>query len=584
MMTIPDHGLPDESAAAGAAPQPAPVSAASKGPERGSALTILRLMTEQGLHGGVDLDAAPGSAAADQNNMASLSDDDLDRRYDLGSEVARGGMGAIIRTHDRNLHRNVAVKVMIPPRDRNRHDVMSFIEEAQITAQLEHPSIVPIHEIGVDANRRPFYTMKFAKGRTLKEILEAIRRGDSAMARDFPLPHLLTVFQKICDAIAFAHSNHVIHRDIKPENVMVGDFGEVLVMDWGLAKVLATKGRRKRIVLKPRGGGDTHGPEEAAWVAGEVVGTPEFMAPEQARGLTDDLDERTDVYALGAILYTMLTLRAPVQGKDQDEMIEKAAKGELRPIAETDPSMLRHLPGNSIPESLAAVATKALSFRPERRYPHVKDLQADIEAYQNGFATVAEKAGAWRQAVLLIRRHRGAATAIAAISILLLAGSWINFRARVAAVRAEEKAVDALNRLRGTAPDLAEAAKKFMSERKPAAALQRASYAADLVPDNAEYHCLVGNCQQVMLHLNDAVAAYDRALKSNPLHPDATRNRALCLTLLARTDAKGQLPHAAISDLYQALKSQGRESDAHTLSERVSRAYQSDRPSLPPSE
>src|SRR5262249_29593447 len=155
--------------------------------------------------------------------------------YAIGREVARGGMGAIREAEHVSLRRKVAMKVMLSGKQASRDAALRFEREAQVLAQLEHPNIVPIHDLGIDEQGQVFYTMKFVKGVTLKNVLEEIKTSNAETISKYPLTNLLTIFQKVCDAVSFAHSKGVIHRDLKPENVMLGDFGEVLVMDWGLA-------------------------------------------------------------------------------------------------------------------------------------------------------------------------------------------------------------------------------------------------------------------------------------------------------------------------------------------------------------
>ena len=162
------------------------------------------------------------------------------RKYEIGGMVAQGSMGAILDAHEATTQRTVAMKVMLS--HASESDVLRFIEEAQITSQLEHPNIVPVHELGVDEHDQVFYTMKLVQGVTLRQVLEKLRAGDAVTVAAYPLRRLLTVLLRVCDAMAFAHSRGVIHRDLKPDNVMIGDFNEVLVMDWGLAKVLGERG------------------------------------------------------------------------------------------------------------------------------------------------------------------------------------------------------------------------------------------------------------------------------------------------------------------------------------------------------
>jgi len=299
-------------------------------------VTITEYMEKQKLDGGVSLDSTDSSTAA------QVLTDEKGRKYKLGDVVAKGGMGAVINARDHNLRRTVAMKVLLNPKQATKEQVLRFIEEAQVTSQLQHPGIVPIHELGVDASGNVFYTMKFVQGRTLKHILKAIKDGDKATIEEYPLPRLLTVFQRVCDAVAFAHSKRVIHRDLKPENIMIGEYGEVQVMDWGLAKVLP-KEKKKRVVVKDSAASQKlpenlidsvrkdEGGEILKTLDGAIMGTPGFMAPEQALGDTESFAETTDVYALGAILYTILTLQPPIMGSTVDEILKKITRGEITP-------------------------------------------------------------------------------------------------------------------------------------------------------------------------------------------------------------------------------------------------------------
>ena len=346
-----------------------------------------------------------------------------DKKYDIGGVVAQGGMGAILDAREATTGRTVAMKVML--QSDSPDDVLRFVAEAKVTACLEHPNIVPVHELSVDENDQVFYTMKFVRGVTLGEVLGKLRDGDKATLAKYPLATLLTVFQKVCDALAFAHSKDVIHRDLKPANLMLGDYGEVLVMDWGLAKTGAEDGR----VEKP----ETQELSPLLTMDGRVMGTPQYMSPEQARGETASIDTRTDIYALGAILYQILALRPPVQGEDAQDVIEKVARGEVAPLLKTVtglPKRPPHLPGGHVPESLDAVVRKAMAFDPAARYRKVENLQADITAYQNGFATKAEKAGPAKLLLLFVKRHKAVSLAVIA-SLILLMGLSTAFTLRV---------------------------------------------------------------------------------------------------------------------------------------------------------
>ncbi|MGB8168816.1 MAG: protein kinase [Chthoniobacteraceae bacterium] len=375
------------------------------------------------------------------------------RKYEIGGLIAQGGMGAILDAHEATTQRTVAMKVMLA--SMSEGDVLRFIEEAQITSQLEHPNIVPVHELGVDEHDQVFYTMKLVQGVTLRQVLEKLRAGDAATVAAYPLRRLLIVLMRVCDAMAFAHSRGVIHRDLKPDNVMIGDFGEVLVMDWGLAKVL---GGTRSVASHDRGP-DGAGPSTASLsgsvrsvregedteftMAGSIVGTPHYMSPEQARGESETLEEGSDIWALGAILRHLLTLEKPVPGETVDEVIENVRAGRLTPI----PPRAAHCPGGRVPEALTAVMAKAQALRREDRYATVEQFREEIDAWLGGFATKAEQAGLAKQLALLIQRHKGIFSTAAAAWLLITAlAVWfvVNLRAKERrAAAGEQKAVAA---------------------------------------------------------------------------------------------------------------------------------------------
>ncbi|HAR66684.1 MAG TPA: serine/threonine protein kinase, partial [Lentisphaeria bacterium] len=246
--------------------------------------TISQLLEERGLSTGVPMP------------LSVNVDTDPSERYQIGRLIATGGVAEIFEAVDTGSRRVMAMKVMSPGKISNDADLVRFVEEAQITAQLEHPGIPPVYDFGVDADGNVYYTMKLVPGRTLEAILSDIREGKQETIRKYGLARLLSILMQVCDAVEYAHSRGVIHRNLKPENIMVGSYDDVQVMDWGVAKVLPNRGVTDRRTVDQT-------------VDGEMIGTPEYMAPEQAYGKISEIDERSDVYALGGVLYAILTLR-----------------------------------------------------------------------------------------------------------------------------------------------------------------------------------------------------------------------------------------------------------------------------------
>src|SRR5262245_7120574 len=258
-------------------------------------------------------------------------------RYQLLGEIARGGMGVILKGRDPHLGRDMAFKVLKSELAGKPAAEQRFVEEAQVGGQLQHPGILPVYDLGRFADGRPFFAMKLVKGDNLADLLTD--RADPAQERG----RFLQMFLKVCDTVAYAHSRGVIHRDIKPSNVMVGNYGEVLVMDWGLAKVLPRGGvvaeARATVASRIRERPVTHEPTVvhtaregsvgSDTLAGSVMGTPAFMPPEQAGGEVDKLDERADVFGLGAVLCVILTGQPPYVAADGDAVRLLAIRGKL---------------------------------------------------------------------------------------------------------------------------------------------------------------------------------------------------------------------------------------------------------------
>lgn len=289
-------------------------------------------------------------------------------RYKLLGEIGRGGMATVYEVWDEQLRRTVAMKVLTLSKRIKGHTMERFVSEAQATAQLQHPNIVSVHDIGETPQGVPYFTMDIVKGHSLEEIISHMALGDPDFQRVYPSIRLLNILLKICEGVAFAHSRGVIHRDLKPQNIMVGPFGEVYLMDWGLAKFLQGS---------PSGVWTDR--QDASWVTqhGSLVGTPAYMAPEQARGEISKIDERTDVYALGAMLYELLTYRPPFVGETLEDTYHMVANQAPPP-----PSSVAI--GDDPPTELCAIALKALQKKRKHRYQSVGEMKNDLQAYLDG--------------------------------------------------------------------------------------------------------------------------------------------------------------------------------------------------------
>jgi serine/threonine protein kinase/WD40 repeat protein len=364
--------------------------------------------------------ANPDAAAESMGPRAAL----VQVEYALRGEIARGGMGRIYCGEDPQLKREVAVKISGVGGSGDPR----FMREAEVLASLAHPNIVPIHAIGQDDDGFQFYSMKLVKGRTLQSIINALRAGEEETAKVFTQGHLLSVFRKVCDAVAFAHARRILHRDLKPENVMVGEFGEVLVMDWGLAKVIGEHEAHGPIDGSSPAQPDADAEQDFGMtMEGDVLGTPQYMSPEQALGRLSELDERSDIYSLGGVLFAILTFRPPVEGKTLEEVLTRVRSGEISAMGSRKGTSTMGTPGKqqpadiggSVQEALRAVTRKAMALERTERYGSVREFIEDIDAFQHGFATRAERAGPLRQIQLLVQRHQGFA---AMLGLLLLSG------------------------------------------------------------------------------------------------------------------------------------------------------------------
>jgi WD40 repeat protein/serine/threonine protein kinase len=509
----------DDALAAGATPpiHAPPPGAASRLTEDLECLHLLNLLRP----------AAP----TENQPAADASTPPRGHRYTLAKLRGVGGIGQIWLAHDAELDRDIALKELRPERLRDPAILSRFLREARITSRLQHPGIVPVYELGYGPSAdhdvdddAPYYTMRFVQGRTLTEAArEYHERRRARLAGPLELTTLLNAFLGVCDTVAYAHSRGVIHRDLKGQNVVLGDFGEVIVLDWGFAKVVGRDDDEPEQIRAD----EPVTPEQT--VSGEVVGTPAYMSPEQAAGCAEMIDYRTDVYGLGAILFEILTGRPPYTGTDSRDVLQKVR---------TEPPPRPETVGRRVPASLAAICRRAMARAPSRRYSSAAELARDVRHW-----LADEPVSAYHEPPRLrlsrwTRRHKPI-VALFAIAMSAVVLAWmvseredsLTFagRARAAAEKAQAEA-----RSRRLLETQFYYYRIALAERELSAKnLNRASAILNDCPDTLrgwEWHCLKRLCHtgELILHghtaavsavvfspdgLRLASAGYDRAVR-----------------------------------------------------------------------
>jgi serine/threonine-protein kinase len=416
-------------------------------------------------------------------------------KYEITGEIGRGGLGAVVAARDRDIGREVALKVMrpgLPPEFEAR-----FLREARLTGRLEHPNIVPVHEVGSmpgeDGAARVYYTMKRIQGRDLRQIIRGLADGDAELAARFPLRRLIDHFRDACLAVAYAHSRGVVHRDLKPSNVMIGEFGETLVLDWGLAKEVGERGRAGEGRREASPGG---APELT--LDGEILGTPSYMSPEQAAGL--DVDARSDLWSLGAILYELLTLEPPIEGESLEQILDNARTGTVRAPSQRFAG-LRLLHREGIPPELEAICMKCLRADRAERIGSAGELAREIELYLDG---VKERERARAEAARLCAEGEAHAKVFAGLSGELA-------RLRADAVRAERELKRyAPVEARGALFELQDRIAAAEERRIQAYSLAHAAFSQALVCDPSMKEADDLKCALLVQEFLEAEAAGDR--------------------------------------------------------------------------
>jgi eukaryotic-like serine/threonine-protein kinase len=523
------------------------------------------------------------ASSANHELLRSLApaEDEAATRYTRTHLHAKGGMGQVWVARDKSLGRDVALKELLADQKDNAPILSRFLYEARITAQLEHPGIVPVYELG--GGEVPFYTMRFVKGRTLSAAARSYHQDRLAGKDDsLTLVNLLNSFLGVCHAIAYAHSRGVVHRDLKGQNIVLGDFGEVIVLDWGIAKEIgpstpaptvpaslapsdeAPSLRRESPDLSSQANFhdmETIGPVEPSpalttrpdavasslrqsvagsevTIQGQLLGTPAFMAPEQAGGLLNQIDQRTDVYGLGAVLYEILTGRPPFEGKLTTEVLRRVREEAPRPPRELNPKL---------DPALQAICLKALSKQSEQRYASAGELAQDVQRYLADQPVHACPDPWTRRALRWARRHR---TLVATSAGLLLTVTIALSMGTVLVSRERNVATFQANEARQAVDDMyTKVAENWLEDRldplqkeflqKTLAHYQTITGQAASDPavqlEHGRAFQRMGDIQRKLGNAQDADTEYRRALAIlGPLHSrrpdDADVRRSLALT------------------------------------------------------
>lgn len=415
--------------------------------------------------------------------------------------IGEGGMKRVFRAWDLRANRKVALAELREEAPKELYE--AFLREAEVTASLEHPNIISIYDMGIGAKCAPYFTMELKVGLNLDQVLEGLKKGDPELREHYQLESLLEVFLKVCDAVAYAHSRQMLHLDLKPANIQMGSFGEVMVCDWGLAKIVGeVEEEMGDLLLNP----DLL---NHLTMHGEFKGTPGYMAPEQIER-EGEKSFQSDIYALGGILYSILTLEKPIEGELSD-LLSKTKMGSIVwPRSRT--------PERKVPSSLDAVVRRAMSLRSTDRYPTVALLRQEVRNFLSGYSTQAEKAGFSEEIKLFYRRNRAACRMGVGMAILLLAVTlgffyFLNESRREASI-ARDKAQQAVALYEQVETEKAALSGYFFQEQhdRGYSYLISTTYYAD--PNRA---------------VRQAIEFFDRILEKDPKHLPTRRDKGMAL-------------------------------------------------------
>lgn len=470
----------------------------------------------------------------ESNQQFSLFKDisEVNKRYEDPVLIGQGGMKSIYRVKDRMTDREVALAIVRNLRGKNL--IEQFIKEARLTANLEHPNIMPIYDIGIDEIGEPFFTMKLIRGESLRNIIKNLREGNSEYRKRYSLESLLEIFMKVCDAVGYAHTNAVLHLDLKPDNIQIGSFGEVLVSDWGLSRY------RQSPVDVDNSLEEGDRSEVQTYLGSDIHGTPGYMSPEQIMKTRDELTCASDIYSLGAILYEMITFSLPVTGETPKEMMDNTVNGVNFSKNKTD-----------IPSSLKAVCRRAMSLQPENRYLTASELKKDILAFRHGFPTFAENSGFLTSLLMLIKRHK-TISAISMTSVIILVSVCSIF---IYTVKKSNEEADTEKKLRKqierevAAPARHKDAIQSYKMLNFKEAYKSLKEALQFDPSNESLHTMQG---MVLLGNHDFSNAAEQLKKVE--NEQLSELVKCCEKLKSYSGSKEKLPWADFSDLIKLLQ------------------------------
>ena len=517
-------------------------------------------------------------------------------KYEHITVVGKGGMGTITLSRDKNTLRKVAVKTLNKDLLKNHEAVIRFTEEAQITAQLEHPNIIPVYEMGLDKDDAPFYTMKYVKGTNLKEILRLLKEQNDIILQKFHIIELLNIFIKVCDAMSFACSKGVLHRDLKPENIMIGEFGEVLVVDWGLAKTFCkniisdddySEFNKNKLIKNIdsfiQSNIDTIRSINNVSLSIDncLIGTPQYMAPERIIGSGD---EKSEIFALGTILFDILALSNMFTASEVKEVLKKVASGDSSDLKEY--KNLPHISGGKVPKALMAVVQKATQLNPDQRYQNINEFKNEIESYILGYATKAESAGFFRLLKLGLIRHKKISFFITAALISILAicsvfiyelihsrqdalnksnyASFLEETAKRKSYQVTQKSEELKNKiaeLKSHTQIIIGNALHEADQLNFEKALNYIHYALDLDPDNEVIYWHLGRIYLTILSFDQAIESFEK-IKTKKNLILKTKEFLDWSQLLSAKVRSGAYGDEDIIGLYNFLKSKGEYSES----------------------